>query len=86
MVLNSICANLVTRLSLHHFNKPRLFFSLYPISNIIYLSLLMNSLYTSKLLKNYSVQEYMKEYISFTTMLLNQDIRFSKISYEASVV
>ncbi len=46
----------------------------------------MDFLYTNKLLKNYLVQEYIKEYISVTTTLLNQDIHFSKVSYEPSVV
>jgi len=46
----------------------------------------MDLVYTNKLLKNYLVQEYIKEYISVTTTLSNQDILFSKISYEPSVV
>jgi len=46
----------------------------------------MDLVYTNKLLKNYLVQEYIEEYISVTTTLLNQDIHFSKISYEPSVV
>ncbi len=56
------------------------------LKSILNLLLLMDFPYTNKLLKNYLVQEYIKEYISVTTTLLNQDIHFSKISYEQSVV
>ena len=46
----------------------------------------MDFLYTNKLLRNYLVLEYIEEYISVTTTLLNQDIHFSKISYKQSVI
>ena len=51
------------------------------LNNILTLSLLMDFLCTNKLLKNCSVQVYIREFVLVKTMLLNQGIHFSKISY-----